>query len=110
LADNILLDKLVDRAYTKVETSIDKYIDIKDKIFAITNMLVDWRKNKYTSISRKNLIIGVLALLYFISPYDIVPDFILMIGKRDNKFVMKKFIKYLDVEIDKYNTWKSSNI
>ncbi len=108
LEDSFLLDKIVKAAYKKLEDFLEKYIDIKDKIEGIAGIIFDWRMGNYKDISVKNLTIGVMALLYFISPYDAIPDFLPFIGKQDDRFILKKFISYLDTELDKYNKWKSS--
>ena len=61
------------------------------------------------NINEKKIILGILVLLYFVSPIDIIPDFIPFIGKKDDIFLLKKVSKGLDKEILKYKQWRKAN-
>ena len=109
IADSILLKKLTDAAYTKLESSIQYYADISEQIKYIILILNDWANKNYTNINEKKIILGILVLLYFVSPIDIIPDFIPFIGKKDDIFLLKKVSKGLDKEILKYKQWRKAN-
>lgn len=103
---NMLLDKLVTAVYNKVDNYIQKRVDVSERIIILTQILHDWRVGAYKTISYKNISISVFVLMYYVSPYDFVPDFIPFIGKKDDDFVLKKGLIYLDEEIKKYKNWK----
>lgn len=103
---NMLLDKLVTAVYNKVDNYIQKRVDVSERIIILTQILHDWRIGTYKTISYKNISISVFVLMYYVSPYDFVPDFIPFIGKKDDDFVLKKGLIYLDEEIKKYKNWK----
>lgn len=103
---NVLLDKLVTAVYNKVDNYIQKRVDVSERIIILTQILHDWRIGTYKTISYKNISISVFVLMYYVSPYDFVPDFIPFIGKKDDDFVLKKGLIYLDEEIKKYKNWK----
>lgn len=103
---NVLLDKLVTAVYNKVDNYIQKRVDVSERIIILTQILHDWRVGAYKTISYKNISISVFVLMYYVSPYDFVPDFIPFIGKKDDDFVLKKGLIYLDEEIKKYKNWK----
>lgn len=103
---NMLLDKLVTAVYNKVDNYIQKRVDVSERIIILTQILHDWRIGTYKTISYKNISISIFVLMYYVSPYDFVPDFIPFIGKKDDDFVLKKGLIYLDEEIKKYKNWK----
>lgn len=103
---NMLLDKLVTAVYNKVDNYIQKRVDVSERIIILTQILHDWRVGAYKTISYKNISISIFVLMYYVSPYDFVPDFIPFIGKKDDDFVLKKGLIYLDEEIKKYKNWK----
>ena len=103
---NVLLDKLVTAVYNKVDNYIQKRVDVSERIIILTQILHDWRVGAYKTISYKNISISIFVLMYYVSPYDFVPDFIPFIGKKDDDFVLKKGLIYLDEEIKKYKNWK----
>lgn len=109
LATTILLDKLATSVYSKLDNYVQKYADIADRIKSLINIAQDWQRGAYRTISYKNISIGVFVLIYFVNPYDFIPDFIPFIGKKDDDFFVKKGLVYLDEEIEKYNSWKLQN-
>lgn len=106
LATNFLLEKLANAVYIKLDKYVQQYADISERIISLVHILQDWQKGAYRAISYKNVSIGVFVLLYFVNPYDFIPDFIPLIGKKDDDFFVKKGLVYLDAEIQKYNQWK----
>ena len=107
LASNILLDKLATSVYSKLDSYVQQYADISERIISLLKIIQDWRTGAYRNISYKNISIGVFVLIYFANPYDFVPDFIPFIGKKDDDYFVKKGLVYLDEEIEKYNKWKA---
>ncbi|MCQ6279873.1 DUF1232 domain-containing protein [Bacillus sp. EB600] len=45
-------------------------------------------------------------MFYFVSPFDIVPDFILGIGLFDDAAVIGFAIKRVSVEVEEFKMWK----
>lgn len=52
----------------------------------------------------------IVALLYFINPLDIVPDFIPVIGYIDDAFIVSVVVNALAKEIDSYITFVQTRI
>lgn len=55
--------------------------------------------------SSKSILLG--ALLYFISPFDVLPDFIPFVGYIDDAFVVSTVINALAGEIERYTTLRN---
>lgn len=64
-------------------------------------MLKDYLSGKY-KFSSRTIIYIVAGLLYFISPVDLIPDFLLGIGFVDDAAVLAMVIKRIKTELDKY--------
>lgn len=108
LASNVLLDKLTSSVYTKLESFVQKYVDVSERIISLIQLIQDWRTGAYRTISYKNISIGVFVLMYFANPYDFIPDFIPFVGKKDDDFLLKNGLAYLDKEINNYKKWKEN--
>ena len=52
------------------------------------------------------IIIVIIAALYIISPIDLIPDFIPLIGFMDDIAVLTTIISALQGELVKYRNWK----
>ena len=64
-------------------------------------MLKDYLSGKY-KFSSRTIIYVVAGLLYFVSPVDLIPDFILGLGFVDDAAILAMVIKRIKTELDKY--------
>lgn len=60
-------------------------------------------------MKNKFIIIVVLAgIIYFVSPIDIVPDFLVGLGFLDDAAILSFVIKQISDELYKYKGWKDN--
>lgn len=74
----------------------------------LLSLLKDAAKGSYKAKSKKSLILMVLALLYFLSPLDLIPD-LLVGGFIDDAALIAWVITKVKDEIDHYESWRSEN-
>ena len=67
---------------------------VKDKLILMYNFVADVISGDYKDYSLSNLAIIVAALIYVVSPLDLVPDIIPIVG-------------LVDEELAKYEEWKN---
>ncbi len=84
-----------ERLWEKVERTGKKISFVKD-VLALFNYLSDSRVQWY----RKSIVVG--ALLYFITPIDMIPDISPLIGYLDDLGVITAVLKYLGHELIPY--------
>ena len=60
---------------------------------------------KYTSLSRVNLILCLAAIIYFINPIDVIPDF-LALGLLDDVAIITWVSSTLQFEYDRFLAWE----
>ncbi|MCB2181321.1 MAG: DUF1232 domain-containing protein [Desulfobulbaceae bacterium] len=51
----------------------------------------------------------VAALIYFVSPFDVVPDFMAGIGYVDDAAVIKLCMDLTKEDLNRYRIWKKSS-
>lgn len=107
MASNKLLEKLSAQVYSKLETTVQKYADIADRIKNSTRLLDAWRLKKYKGVSYYTIFITVAVLLYFLSPIDLFPDFIPVIGGLDDLLLLNYLLKTIDAEIENFLEWEN---
>ncbi len=81
--------------------------DAQDKLFLLFSVIRDWIRGYYEVIPLGSLIVIFVALLYFISPIDIVPDF-LPAGLIDDAFIISLVTKQISSDLEKYKRWKAA--
>ncbi|MCC3155750.1 DUF1232 domain-containing protein [Hymenobacter sp. 15J16-1T3B] len=63
---------------------------------------------EYTGIPTPTVMAAVAVLIYFLSPIDLVPDFIPVVGLLDDVALMAWFTSTLKTEMDKFAEWEKS--
>lgn len=76
------------------------------------SLLYDMVKNNFAgnfSISAINVSIIIGTLLYIISPVDIIPDFIPVMGLTDDAAILTACLATLKKEIKRYQEWEKTD-
>ena len=69
-------------------------------------MVKDYKNKEYTDIPWKSITLIVAAILYFLNPFDLIPDFIPVIGFTDDAAAVAIVFSSLRKDIIKYCNWK----
>lgn len=68
--------------------------------------LAYWR-GEYRAISGKAILSVVAGLLYFVSPFDAIPDWLVGVGMLDDIAVLSWVMKVLADELEDFRAWRS---
>lgn len=104
-------DKLK-QLFQKENTLISKFLNIEKlneyyrDFIDLFSLLKDWYKGRYKDVPW--LVISSVggALLYVLSPIDLIPDFIPVIGYLDDAAVFGALLKFVRKDLQKYREWK----
>lgn len=72
----------------------------------LLSLLRDTARGKYKPQSKKNVVLMILALLYFLSPIDLIPD-LLIGGFIDDAALLAWVLAKVKTEIDNYKSQNS---
>ncbi|HOY40843.1 MAG: DUF1232 domain-containing protein [Chitinophagales bacterium] len=103
------VSELLDEVFLKIGESSEVFYKVQDSVIALSRMLSAWMKGDYRNISTKSIIAVVAALIYFVNPLDLIPDFIPVIGQLDDIFVLGYLIKTLNKEIERFMAWEKEH-
>lgn len=111
IASSLIKDKgktlnKVQEAVKKATENQGSLTNIWDQLQLFLSLVKDYANGSYTAIPKSSIIAIVAAILYFISPLDIIPDFIVGLGFVDDAFILSLVFKKVIKELDKYQTWK----
>lgn len=77
-------------------------------IIDMVDLLTDYTRGRYTAIPTRALISLVAAVIYIVSPIDLIPDWLIAVGWLDDVAVVMAVLKLgLDGELRKYRKWKN---
>jgi uncharacterized membrane protein YkvA (DUF1232 family) len=69
-------------------------------------MVQAYAKGDYKALPWKSLLLTVAVLLYFVSPIDVIPDFLPLLGFADDIALVLWLFKTLSADIDKFEAWE----
>jgi uncharacterized membrane protein YkvA (DUF1232 family) len=103
------MNGLISDAVTKIEINKNGPLAVLwEKIYLLVSLVKDWFKGEYLNISKKSLILIITGLIYFVSPIDIIPDFIAGLGLFDDAAILGFIINQLNKELQAYKSWKEN--
>ena len=73
------------------------------------SMIRSYVRKEYTEIPIGPIISMISALIYFVSPVDIISDFLPVVGYLDDAAVVAACIKLVKSDIDDYKQWRKIN-
>lgn len=80
--------------------------EILESIKLLICIVGDWITGRYKGIPIGSIIMITLALLYFVSPIDIIPDFIPVAGYLDDAIVIGLVLKQVRADLEVYKVWR----
>jgi uncharacterized membrane protein YkvA (DUF1232 family) len=108
----VKLGMLLTTAYGKlidVQSEKSGFDQVKEVMQTFIRLGKAYINGSYRQVSNKSLLIGVAVLLYLVSPIDVIPDFIPVIGYLDDISLMAWFIDAFQKEINNFRTWESNS-
>lgn len=109
LRQPMLLKKLLTDAYTKAQQknelgslAYEAWTTLQT-LFRLIRAAVS---GEYTGVPTSTVLAAVAVLIYFISPIDLIPDFIPVVGLLDDVALVAWFSLTIKTEIDKFHEWE----
>ncbi|WP_394993980.1 YkvA family protein [Emticicia sp.] len=81
---------------------------VREKITLLGSLLKAYATGEYRQIELPSLLKIIAGFIYFISPIDLIPDFLPFIGLTDDVALLMFIINSIDGEITKFEQWKKS--
>ena len=79
-------------------------------LMAMIRLIRAYHKGEYRDISSENLHLIVAALIYFVSPFDLIPDSVLIFGHLDDALVVRLAVNSVGLDLDTFMAWETSKV
>jgi uncharacterized membrane protein YkvA (DUF1232 family) len=106
IGDGKRLRAVIEQATMKMVEHADSLKTILDDLQVIFRLVRAWLKGEYRDVSKKSLVVLVGALVYFLMPFDAIPDFIPVIGFTDDVTVIAMALTAAKTEVEKFREWE----
>ncbi len=81
---------------------------IKEKFMVLGRMAKAYALGRYRSIPWKTMLILLAAVIYFLNPFDLIPDLIPLAGFTDDFAILLWVYNAMGAEVDKFIEWEQS--
>ena len=69
-------------------------------------LVKDYWTGAYRDVQAKSIVIFGAAILYIISPIDLIPDYIIGLGQIDDIAILSLSLFFLEKDLLKYKEWR----
>jgi uncharacterized membrane protein YkvA (DUF1232 family) len=101
-----LIDEAVRKA-EKQEKNKGPLADIWNYFTALFRLLRAYVRRQYTDIAWRSIVLITVAILYFVIPTDLIPDFIPALGFLDDAAVIGFAIAQVKADLDNFLLWEA---
>ena len=70
-------------------------------------LLLAFWNGSYREIPWKSLVLIVVAIIYFVNPFDLIPDVIPILGYVDDAAIIGVVLAQIQVDLDDFLDWES---
>lgn len=103
------LVKGINKKFENFDSEDNKIGQFLHQLKLFIRMIKAHFSGSYSAFSPKSLLIMIAGLVYFITPFDLIPDFIPALGFTDDISVIFFIYKSLHVDIEKFQLWEKEN-
>ncbi|MBN1804749.1 MAG: DUF1232 domain-containing protein [Sedimentisphaerales bacterium] len=100
--------QLVREAIEKANRNKGALKKLWNKLTTLFRLMKAWARGEYKDVSMKTILLVIAAIIYFVNPFDVVPDFITGVGFVDDAAVTFFVITAIQHDLDKFLKWERS--
>lgn len=112
LSDNDRVRSLLMQSREKLNSIIEnneKLREFTEQVSTLIRMIRAYFSGQYTELPWKSLIMFAAALIYFITPIDMIPDFIPALGFTDDVAIVYWVFRNFKDDIDRFKLWEQGS-
>lgn len=101
------LTNLVGSASLKLKSYDSKIKSGKNDVFTLLDMIKAWVSGEYREVPRTTLLLCVAALIYFVNPFDAIPDILPATGLLDDVTVIGFVLASIKEDVERFRRWRT---
>lgn len=108
--DKIKVSSLLANAVFKAGKNKRSLKSIWNDLTTLFRLIRAWSSGKYKSIPWQTIVFAIAAVIYFVNPFDVVPDLFPFIGYVDDTTVVGFVMASIANELAKFHEWEKKHL
>lgn len=100
--------RLAAQAVRKAEKNKAAVRKVWADLLTLTRLVHAWARREYTVVPWQTLIAATAALIYFINPFDLIPDFLYAIGFVDDVAFITLVVATIRDDLERFRGWENA--
>lgn len=100
------IEDVLKKGQSKAKEQSGKIYSAKNDLMTFIEMIKANLNGTYTNAPNRSIIFALAAVIYFINPFDLIPDFLVGIGLLDDIGVVSFVLKAIKKDLDKFKEWQ----
>ena len=100
-----VLDELT-KADAKAETQGNVIRKFVEDLKVLIRLVRAWANGSYKDVPVTTIILAVTAIIYFVAPLDLIPDWIPVVGYLDDATVVAFVVYSTKSDLEKFRVWE----
>jgi len=109
--DPVRAAELVDQAIRKADRLKGKkgpLADLWNYLAAMFRLIREWAAGRYREMPWQSLVLAIASVIYFVSPADLIPDFIPVVSHIDDAGVIALMVAAIRGDLDNFLAWEKT--
>lgn len=102
-------EKLIRSAERKAARNENAIRQVYNYVVSFSRLLRAYARREYTVVPWGSIILITIALIYFVSPIDLIPDFVLG-GFIDDIALIASIVKQVQSDLDAFRAWETRDL
>jgi len=101
---------MLEQALQKAEQQKQKIVGFWENLQLLIQMVRAYFNKEYTNVPWKTIVFAAAAIIYFLNPFDVIPDMIPSLGFLDDATVIAFVVNSVKEELDKYKQFQDQKV
>ena len=100
--------ELVEQLQRVMQNATKALEDCAADLQTMGSMVTDYANGRYKEIPKETIVAVVAAIVYVVSPIDLIPDAIPVVGYADDAALVSFVLSHVHKDIESYRNWKNA--